>query len=107
MHQAIEITQWITFLAIVSETWLVFKKMRKQAHYYLFVNSIALVLYSVGSLLMLYVESEEACFIALMITWAGKVGTVVSTLFFANRYIHRDIPPRMGYRKATFDTVFS
>ena len=82
MRQAVEITQWITFLVIVCETWLVFRKMRNQAHYYLFMNSIALVLYSVGSLIMLYIESEEACFIALLIIWSGKIGTVVFILFF-------------------------
>jgi hypothetical protein len=35
-----------------------------------------------GSLLMLFVETEGAYFISLMLSWAGRIGVIVSTFFF-------------------------
>ena len=92
MKHAIMIPQWITFFLIVIEMWLIFKNMKKRAHYYLFVNCIALLLYSVGSLVMFFVETEEAYFIAFMLSWAGKIGVVVSILFFCISYFESKIP---------------
>jgi len=82
MRQMVVITQWITFFLIFVETLIVFKKMRKREHFYLFLNSIALCFYSVGSLLLFYVETEEAYFLSFMMSWIGKAGTVVTLLLF-------------------------
>lgn len=92
MKQVIMIPQLITFFLIVIEMWLVFKNMKKRAHYFLFVNCIALLLYSVGSLLMLFVETEEAYFISFMFSWAGKIGVVISMLFFCINYFECKLP---------------
>jgi hypothetical protein len=46
----------------------------------------------VGSLLMLYVETEEAYFISLMMSWGGKIGTVVSLLFFCMAFFEYKLP---------------
>jgi len=92
MRQVVLVTQWITFFLIISEMLLVFKNMRKRPHYYLFMNCIALLLYSAGSLMMLYVEAEEAYFIAFMLSWAGKVGVVVSMLFFCISFCESRLP---------------
>lgn len=92
MKQVILIPLWITFFLIVVEMWLIFKNMKKRAHYYLFVNCIALLLYSVGSLIMLFVETEEAFFITFMMSWTGKIGVVVSILFFCISYFESKIP---------------
>ena len=92
MKYVILLTQWINFLLIVCETWLVFKNMKKKDHYYLFVNCIALIIYSLGSLLMLFVETDESLFISFMFTWAGKVGVVISMLFFCITFSGRRLP---------------
>ena len=92
MKTVIMIPQWITFFLVVIEMWVIFKNMKKRAHYYLFVNCIALLLYSVGSLIMLSVETEEAYFIGFMLSWAGKIGVVVSILFFCISYFKCRIP---------------
>lgn len=92
MKQAIMIPQWITFFLTVVELWVVFKKMKKRAHYYLFVNCIALILYSVGSLLMFFVSTEEAYFISFSFSWAGKIGVVISLLFFCISYFECKLP---------------
>lgn len=82
MKQIIMITQWINILLIVSVTWVIFNNMRKRMHYYLFVNCISMLFCSVGSLLMLLTQTEEACFISFMLSWAGKVGVVISLFYF-------------------------
>lgn len=92
MRQIVVFSQWITFIFILCEMWLVFKKMRNRAHYYLFMNSIALFLYSVGSLLLLFVEKEEAYFLAFMISWVGKIGTVVFLLHFCICFFEYKLP---------------
>ena len=92
MKQAIMIPQWITFFLTVVELWVVFKKMKKRDHYYLFVNCIALILYSVGSLLMFFVSTEEAYFISFSFSWAGKIGVVISLLFFCISYFECKLP---------------
>ena len=60
MKPIILFAQWIIIFLIVSETWIVFKHMRKRMHHYLFLNCFAMLLCSVGSLLMLFVETEES-----------------------------------------------
>ena len=93
MRQIIMVTQWLTFILIICELLIVFKNMRKRTHYYLFMNSLALVSYSVGSLLTIYFETEEALLISYMLTWAGKVGVVVSMLFFCISLCESKISP--------------
>lgn len=93
MRQVIMVTQWLTFILIICELLIVFKNMRKRTHYYLFMNSLALVSYSVGSLLTIYFETEEALLISYMLTWAGKVGVVVSMLFFCISLCESKISP--------------
>ena len=92
MKQVVVFAQWVNFILIICEMCAVFKKMRKRAHYYLFMNCIALVLYSVGSLLMLYVVTDEAYYISLMMSWAGKIGVVVSMLFFCKDFFGYKLP---------------
>jgi len=93
MRQVIVATQWLTFILIICELLIVFKNMRRRTHYYLFMNSIALISYSIGSLLTLYFEAEEALYISYMLTWAGKVGVVVSMLFFCISLCESKISP--------------
>ena len=92
MKQVVVFAQWINFILIICEMCVVFKNMRKRAHYFLFMNCIALVFYSVGSLLMLYVVSDEAYYISLMMSWAGKIGVVVSMLFFCKNFFEYKLP---------------
>ena len=92
MRQVITVTQWITFLLIICEMWVIFTNMRKRTHYYLFLNGIALFLYGVGSLLMLYFGTDEAYYIAFMLSWTGKVGVVVSMLFFCISFCESKFP---------------
>lgn len=86
------VTQWINILLIVSESWVVFRNMRKRMHYYLFVNCMSMILCSTGSLLMFFVETEEAGFISFMLSWAGKVGVVVSMFFFCIKLCESKLP---------------
>lgn len=105
MKQVIMITQGITFLLIIIEMWLVFKNMRKRAHYYLFLNCIALFFYSVGSLLMLFVVTGEAYSLALMLSWTGKVGVVVSMLFFCTSYFECMLPAAITAIESGFAVI--
>lgn len=92
MKQVILFAQWIIIFLIVSETWVVFKNMRKRVHYYLFVNCISMLLCSVGFGLTFFVETEEAYFIAHMLSWAGRVGVIVSTFFFCIKLCEFKLP---------------
>ena len=92
MRQIVMITQWINFSLVIIELWAVFINMRKKTHYYLFLNGIATLIYSVGSILMHYVESEESYYIFFMFTWAGKVGAVVTTLLFCVKICDNKLP---------------
>jgi len=86
------VTQWINILLLVSESWVVFRNMRKRMHYYLFVNCMSMLLCSTGSLLMFFVETEEAGFISFLLSWAGKVGVVVSMFFFCIKLCESKLP---------------
>lgn len=86
------VTQWINILLLVSESWVVFRNMRKRMHYYLFVNCMFMLLCSTGSLLMFFVETEEAVFISFLLSWAGKVGVVVSMFFFCIKLCESKLP---------------
>ena len=92
MKQIILFAQWIIIFLILSETWIVFRNMRKRMHHYLFLNCFAMLLCSVGSLLMLFVETEEAYFIALMLSWAGRVGVAVAILLFCIEFCECKFP---------------
>ena len=92
MKQIILFAQWIVIFLILSETYIVFKNMRKRMHHYLFLNCFAMLLCSVGSLLMLMVETEEAYFIALMLSWAGRVGVAVAILLFCIEFCECKFP---------------
>ena len=105
MKQAIMFTQWINFFLIVSEMWMVFRNMKKRAHYYLFANCFALVLYSTGSLFMLYVETEEAYFVAMLLSWAGKIGVVVSLLFFCIAFCESKLPKVIPAIESVFAVI--
>ncbi|MBE5938199.1 MAG: response regulator [Lachnospiraceae bacterium] len=82
MKQVIMVIHCINLLLAIGEMWIVFKKMRKRAHYCLLMNCFSLIIYSLGSLLMLFVETKEAYYIAFTVSWIGKVGVTVSMLFF-------------------------
>ena len=103
MKQVIMAIHCINFLLVMGEMWIIFKNMRKRAHYCLLMNCIALLLYSVGSLLMLFVETEEAYFIAFGLSWAGKVGVVVTMLFFCIHLCESKLSPIIS----TIETVFA
>ena len=105
MKQIIMIPQWITLLLTVIEMWLVFKKMKRRAHYYLFVNSIALLLYSVSSLLLLFVETEEAYYVLFMFSWAGKIGVVISLLLFCISYFDHKLPAAITAIESGFAVI--
>lgn len=92
MKLAFTIIQWINILLIVSETSVVFRNMKKRVHYYLFLNCIAMFICSMGSLLMLFVETEGAYFISLMLSWAGRIGVIVSTFFFCIELCESKLP---------------
>jgi len=92
MKQIIILTQLMNIFLVVSLTWVIFKNMRKRMHYYLFVNCIAMLLCGMGSLAMLFVETEEAFFISLMLSWAGKVGVVISMFFFCIKFCQCKLP---------------
>ena len=92
MKLAFTIIQWINILLIVSETSVVFRNMKKRVHYYLFLNCIAMFICSMGSLLMLFVETEGAYFISLMLSWAGRIGVIVSTFFFCIELCEFNLP---------------
>ena len=92
MRQIVMITQWINFSLVIIELWAVFINMRKKTHYYLFLNGIATLIYSVGSILMHYVESEESYYIFFMFSWVGKVGAVVTTLLFCVKICDNKLP---------------
>lgn len=92
MKQIILLTQWINILLIISETWVVFKNMRKRMHYYLFLNCISMLLCSATSLISLFVETEEAFYILFLMSWAGKVGIVITMFFFCIRICESKLP---------------
>ena len=92
MKQIILLTQLINIFLIVIETWVVFKNMRKRMHYYLFLNCMAMLLCSVGSLLQLFVETEEAFFLTFMMSWTGKIGVLISVFFFCIKLCERKFP---------------
>lgn len=92
MRQIVMITQWINFSLVIIELWAVFINMRKKTHYYLFLNGIATLIYSVGAILMHYVESEESYYIFFMFSWVGKVGAVVTTLLFCVKICDNKLP---------------
>lgn len=105
MKQVIMVIHCINFLLVMGEMWIVFKNMRKRAHYSLLMNCIALLLYSLGSLLMLFVETEEAYFIAFALSWIGKVGVVVSMLFFCIHLCESKLPPIVAAIESGFAAI--
>lgn len=105
MKQIILLTQWINILLIISETWVVFKNMRKRMHYYLFVNCISMLLCSATSLISLFVETEEAYYILFLMSWAGKVGIVITMFFFCMKICESKLPVVIAALESSFAVI--
>ena len=105
MRQVVIITQWLTFFLILIELWVVFMNMRKKTHYYLFVHGAATLIYSVGSILMLYVTSQEAYYIFFMFSWVGKVGAVVTSLLFCAKLCDDKLPVAITAIECSLATI--
>ena len=95
----------INFLLVSGAMGIIFKNMKKRAHYWLFINCIALLMYSVGSLLMISVKTEEAYFIAFALSWIGKAMVVVSMLFFGVNLCESKISPIIMALESCFAAV--
>ena len=92
MRDIVITAQWGVIALLLLECWVVFRNMNKKAHYYLFLNCVSMVVCSIGYMLMLHCETEEAYFMSMLASWSGKVCTVYSVLWFCVYQCERKAP---------------
>lgn len=92
MREIIAFTYWLNLFLVLTLAGVVFLNMRKRVHYYLFLNCIALVMCSISSLFMLFSETEDAYYLAFILSWTGKVGIVIALFFFCVKFSECKLP---------------
>ncbi|MCR5790505.1 MAG: response regulator [Lachnospiraceae bacterium] len=105
MYQIALAVQWINIFIILTETWIVFKKMKCRLHYYLYMMCISTLIYSTGYLLALFSDTEEAYFQSLLMSWGGKIWIVFSLLYFCLELSGVNVPKRLLHCHFIFTVI--
>ncbi len=74
------IIQWINVFIIFTELGIVLRNMRTRLHALLLMHCGSMLVSSIGYLMMLYCHTEEAFFMTHVISWGGKIFTLIAGL---------------------------
>ncbi|MCR4907267.1 MAG: response regulator [Lachnospiraceae bacterium] len=80
MQTAVKIIQWINVFIIITELGIVLRNMRTRLHALLLMHCGSMLVSSIGYLMMLYCHTEEAFFMAHLLSWGGKIFTLIAGL---------------------------
>ena len=80
--QTVLVIQYLCIIGLYVECWIVLKRWRTTLHSYLFFASAATLINSIGYLLELKAETEEAYITALQLSYAGRVWVAFAMFLF-------------------------
>jgi len=92
MYQVVLIIQCTCIIAVLCEIWIVLKNWHDKLHSYLFLSCIATLVNSIGYLLELLSDSEEAYYMALKASWVGRVWISFALFLFIVEIVKLKIP---------------
>ncbi len=83
MYIAVLTLQWINIALVMVESWIVFFNFKNRAHSFLYLNTVATLIFVTGYLHALMSVTEDAYHQSMMMVWSGKVWIPLSLLLFA------------------------
>lgn len=83
MYYVVLALQWVNIALVMAESWIVFFNLKSRAHRFLYLNTIATLIFVTGYLHALLSDTQDAYQQSMMMVWSGKVWIPISLLLFA------------------------
>ncbi|MCR4754572.1 MAG: response regulator [Lachnospiraceae bacterium] len=83
MYYVVLALQWVNIALVMAESWIVFFNLKSRAHRFLYLNTIATLIFVTGYLHALFSDTQDAYQQSMMMVWSGKVWIPISLLLFA------------------------
>ncbi|MCR4590028.1 MAG: diguanylate cyclase [Lachnospiraceae bacterium] len=92
LHSALLNIQYLCIIVLFLECWIVLKRWKYPIHGYLFFSCVATLVNSLGYLLELKAQTEEAYITALQLSYAGRMWIALALLIFVAELCRTGIP---------------
>ncbi len=83
MYTVVLTLQWINIALVMVESWIVFFNLKSRSHSFLYLNTVATLIFVTGYLHALMSVTEDSYHQSMMMVWSGKVWIPISLLLFA------------------------